>query len=83
MLNLDADEQEINLADDDILQVVPVELQSPVIRSFERNMKGEQNSNGEWKTYLDLLYSNSMCKQSSIPTSILIELLMSGGIRKE
>ena len=26
MLNLDADEQEINLADDDILQMVPLEL---------------------------------------------------------
>lgn len=26
MLNLDADEQEINLADNDILQVVPVAL---------------------------------------------------------
>ena len=34
-------------------------------------------------THLDLLYSNSMCKQSSIPTSILIELLLSGGIRNE
>jgi hypothetical protein len=32
-------------------------------------------------TYFDLLYSNSICKQSSIPTSILIELLLSGGIR--
>lgn len=28
MLNLDADEQEINLADDDILQMVPFELHS-------------------------------------------------------
>jgi hypothetical protein len=33
--------------------------------------------------YLDLLYSNSMCKQSSMPTSILMELFASGGIRKE
>jgi hypothetical protein len=37
----------------------------------------------ETVTNLDLLYSNSMCKQSSIPTSILIELLLSGGMRKE
>ena len=29
-------------------------------------------------TYLDLLYSNSMCKQSSIPTSILMLLFISG-----
>ena len=29
-------------------------------------------------THLDLLYSNSMCRQSSIPTSILIELVASG-----
>ena len=28
--------------------------------------------------YLDLLYSNSMCKQSSMPTSILMLLLRSG-----
>ena len=34
-------------------------------------------------TYLDLLYSNSICKLSSMPTSILIELLLSGGIRNE
>ena len=34
-------------------------------------------------THFDLLYSNSMCKQSSIPTSILMELLLSGGIRYE
>lgn len=38
---------------------------------------------GTKSTYLDLLYSNSMCKQSSIPTSILMELLLSGGIRYE
>ena len=29
-------------------------------------------------TDLDLLYSNSMWRQSSIPTSILRELIMSG-----
>lgn len=34
-------------------------------------------------THLDLLYSNSICKQSSIPTSILMELLISGGMRYE
>jgi len=34
-------------------------------------------------SYFDLLYSNSMCKQSSMPTSILMELLLSGGILKE
>ena len=37
----------------------------------------------EEETYFDLLYSNSMCRQSSIPTSILIALLLSGGIRYE
>lgn len=30
------------------------------------------------RTYLDLLYSNSMCKQSSMPTSIFILLFASG-----
>ena len=29
-------------------------------------------------TYFDLLYSNSMCKHSSIPTSILMGLFISG-----
>jgi hypothetical protein len=33
------------------------------------------------RTDFDLLYSNSIWRQSSIPTSILIELLESGGIR--
>ena len=33
--------------------------------------------------HFDLLYSNSMCRQSSMPTSILIELLLSGGMRYE
>lgn len=37
----------------------------------------------ENSAYFDLLYSNSMCRQSSMPTSILIELLMSGGMRNE
>jgi hypothetical protein len=35
------------------------------------------------RPHFDLLYSNSMCRQSSMPTSILIELLLSGGMRKE
>jgi len=35
------------------------------------------------RQYFDLLYSNSMCRQSSIPTSILMELLLSGGILNE
>lgn len=38
---------------------------------------------GERGTHLDLLYSNSMCRQSSIPTSIFMELLLSGGMRNE
>ena len=32
----------------------------------------------DYSTYLDLLYSNSICRQSSMPTSILILLLSSG-----
>jgi hypothetical protein len=36
-----------------------------------------------FKWYFDLEYSNSMCKQSSIPTSILMLLFVSGGIRYE
>lgn len=34
-------------------------------------------------THFDLLYSNSICRQSSIPTSILIALFVSGGMRYE
>lgn len=33
--------------------------------------------------YFDFEYSNSICKQSSIPTSIFMELFVSGGIRYE
>lgn len=71
MLDLDADEQEIDLPDDHVLQVVP--------KGICVNPTDEKNH----RTHLDLLYSNSICKQSSIPTSILIELLLSGGIRNE
>ena len=31
-----------------------------------------------FRTHLDLLYSNSMCRQSSMPTSILMLVFMSG-----
>lgn len=34
-------------------------------------------------THFALLYSNSMCRQSSMPTSILMLVLESGGMRYE
>ena len=70
MLDLYADEEEVDLAYYDILQVIS--------GKFYHYADGKQ---WERETHLDLLYSNSMCKQSSIPTSILIELLLSGGMR--
>jgi hypothetical protein len=71
VLDLNSNQQEVDLADDDVLQMVPV----------TRSVKA--GSSRDTVTHLDLLYSNSMCKQSSIPTSILMELLLSGGMRKE
>jgi hypothetical protein len=71
VLDLNSNQQEVDLADDHVLQVVSVTQSVNAGRS-----KGTA-------TDLDLLYSNSMCKQSSIPTSILMELLLSGGMRKE
>lgn len=70
MFDFYPNEQEENLANDDIFQVIPLGK----VNNFHRNTKD---------THLDLLYSNSICKLSSIPTSILIELLLSGGILNE
>ncbi len=98
MLDLNAYEQEVDLADDDVLQVVPVQrvgqwgvalmrgraLKRPAAwgHGDGTQKRGDSREVNE-HTHLDLLYSNSMCRQSSIPTSILIELLLSGGIRYE
>ena len=42
------------------------------------NRKKILPSTASFRWYFDRLYSNSMCKQSSMPTSILIELFVSG-----
>ncbi len=71
MLDLYSNEQKVYLADYNVFQMISscfVSLSS----SFPI-----------LRTYFDLLYSNSICKQSSIPTSIFIELLLSGGMRNE
>jgi hypothetical protein len=73
MLDFYADEEEIYLADYDILQVISANFDQYSVEAIA--MKGGRGA------HLDLLYSNSICKQSSIPTSILMELLLSGGIR--
>ena len=79
MFDLDAYEEEVNLAHDDVLQVVSMwGCPSQWRRGCSRG-KGQD----ELSTHFDLLYSNSMCRQSSIPTSILMELLLSGGMRYE
>lgn len=70
VFDLDSYKEEIDLAHDDVLQMVPTPA------SVNTPEQGRT-------THFDLLYSNSMCRQSSIPTSILIELLLSGGIRNE
>jgi len=41
-------------------------------------VSGHQTSKLTANAHFDLLYSNSMCRQSSMPTSILMELLASG-----
>lgn len=64
------DKKEKNLSYDHVFQVIP----KPVLLT---------NENASKTTYFDLLYSNSIWRQSSIPTSILMELLLSGGIRNE
>lgn len=62
MLDFDADQEEIDLAYNDVLQVIPGDGRSGLNTCTARPRA----------TYLDLLYSNSMWRQSSIPTSILI-----------
>lgn len=55
-------------------------------RRIPRSAKGlwdftESVARLEFAAHFDLLYSNSMCRQSSMPTSIFIELFESGGMR--
>ena len=73
MLYLDPYQEKVDLADNDIFEVV----------SEKENLSFQGVRRVDKRTHFDLLYSNSICKQSSIPTSILIELLLSGGMRKE
>jgi hypothetical protein len=71
MLDFDTNKQKIYLADNHVLQMIP-DIRLALWPAVQQNI-----------THFDLLYSNSMCKQSSMPTSILIELLLSGGMRYE
>ena len=75
MLDFYPDKEEINFADNDIFEVIS--------NTTNRKPIFFHSMSEEGAAYLDLLYSNSMCRQSSIPTSILIELLLSGGMRYE
>jgi len=72
VLDLYPDQKEIDLPDDNIFEMVSDRLSVCQAGALLREVP-----------YFDLLYSNSMCRQSSIPTSILIELLLSGGILNE
>jgi hypothetical protein len=83
VLDLDADEEKVDLADDDVPKVVPVGGASAHARKQGLKKKGREGGRKRGGTHLLLLYSNSMCRQSSMPTSILIGLLLSGGIRYE
>lgn len=86
MFDLDADQKEIDLADNNVLQVVSIERKEILLDVwFDALLSKHEKHNANYKCwrYLDLLYSNSMWRQSSIPTSILIELLPSGGMTYE
>ena len=61
VFDLYANEKEVDLADNHVLEVISVCAR----QKLEHTRVG-------LAAYLDLLYSNSMCKQSSMPTSILI-----------
>lgn len=65
MFNLDADEKEVDLADNNVLQVIPDGV-SPDLSIVD--------------TDFGLLNSNSMCKQSSMPTSIFSLVFVFGGM---
>lgn len=69
VLYLDSHQQKVDFAHNDILQVIP----GKVVRVIENRRIAQSK-----RTDFDLLYSNSMCRQSSIPTSILIGELTSG-----
>lgn len=73
MLDLDANEKKVDFAYNDVLQMVSAIIS---VSSYSAVLNWDS-------THLLLLYSNSICRQSSIPTSILIELLLSGGMRYE
>lgn len=75
MLDFYPDKKEVNLANNDVFEVVSSIADRKTVFFLGMSKEG--------RAYLDLLYSNSMCRQSSIPTSILIELLLSGGMRYE
>ena len=79
VLDLDPDQQEVDLPNNHVLEVVSCKethersCSNWWLEFFTSIEKLKQN-----ESHLDLLYSNSMCRQSSMPTSILIELLTSG-----
>jgi hypothetical protein len=64
MFYLKTDEEKVYFADNHVLQMIS-------------NLSTMYDQTG--RAYFDLEYSNSMCRQSSIPTSILMELLDSTG----
>ena len=81
MLDLNADKQKVNLADNGVLEIVPMRGGGVMITSVSLGSSATTNKQtflAPDLPYFDLLYSNSMCKQSSMPTSILIELLIFG-----
>ena len=75
MLDFDPDEQKVDFTHDDISQMIPGGGGEKKKRGSQRSMERSPLSQ---LTHLDLLYSNSMWRQSSMPTSILSELFISG-----
>lgn len=75
VFDFDSHKKKEHLANHHILQVIP--KCSPGF-SHVADIEGQNSKTKQRGAHLDLLYSNSMWRQSSIPTSILMLLLISG-----
>lgn len=88
VLDLDPHEKEVDFPHDDVLQVVPVQTHTATqVTGGQHTVSVQYQYSSRIfiativavkQSYLDLLYSNSICRQSSMPTSILMEELSSG-----
>jgi hypothetical protein len=72
MLDFDEHEQEIDISECHVLQII----------SAKRSRQSRTRARALIPSF-DLSYSNSIWRKSSIRSSILIELFLSDGLRKE